>query len=501
MAEPLILTTIGLAKLASATPEDQLHIADVAVGDGNGGYPPLDPSMTALVHEVWRGTASAPIRDPDNDAVLIFETIIPPEDGGFFIREVGLFDADGDLIAIGQTGLVEKPGGGSGTPMTMTVRVRLALANASQTNLIINDAPYIDHQALTNRNASNAHPISSIAGLQGALDGKLAIVQNLADLDDVATARSNLGLGTAAVANVTTSSTDTTAGRVLRVGDFGLGTISPPLVTDLNDALANGIYRFLETAANIPPPPMTGADGALFVFGQVPTNPNSLFGHLTQIAVMRATGDFWVRSADGMDSNGDIEWGEWKNLWFNVATAAQAQALTDDTTIITPLKLLESGAVFPGEIRAFAGPVGNIPAGWLPCHGSTVSRTTYARLFAAIGTTYGDGDGSTTFKLPDLRGEFLRGLDNARGVDAGRTLGEHQDDAMQNVTGTFQSVVFSGTTGTVTGPFSLFGTTNGIYGGGSSGNTRGVSFDLSAAARTADETRPRNMPVNFIIKY
>ena len=55
------------------------------------------------------------------------------------------------------------------------------------------------------------------------------------------------------------------------------------------------------------------------------------------------------------------------------------------------------------------------PAGWLECNGSAVSRTTYAALFAAIGTEYGVGDGTTTFNLPDLRGEFMRGWDNGRG--------------------------------------------------------------------------------------
>lgn len=170
MAEPLILTNAGLAKLASASPENQLKVSSVAVGDGNGGYPPLNPSMTDLANEVWRGVASEPIRDAGNDTVLIFETVIPSSDGGFFIREIGLFDSDGDLIAIGQTGVVEKPAGGSGTPITMTVRIRLALSNAAQTNLIINDAPYIDHQSTSNRDASDAHPMSSITGLEDALN-------------------------------------------------------------------------------------------------------------------------------------------------------------------------------------------------------------------------------------------------------------------------------------------------------------------------------------------
>jgi len=67
-----------------------------------------------------------------------------------------------------------------------------------------------------------------------------------------------------------------------------------------------------------------------------------------------------------------------------------------------------------------------VPAGYLECNGAAVSRTTYATLFAAIGTTYGTGDGSTTFNLPDLRGEFVRGWDHGRGVDVSRTLGSTQ---------------------------------------------------------------------------
>lgn len=66
------------------------------------------------------------------------------------------------------------------------------------------------------------------------------------------------------------------------------------------------------------------------------------------------------------------------------------------------------------------------PAGYLKANGALISRSTYADLFAAIGVAFGAGDGSTTFKLPDLRGEFLRGWDEGRGVDSGRTFGSLQ---------------------------------------------------------------------------
>lgn len=89
-------------------------------------------------------------------------------------------------------------------------------------------------------------------------------------------------------------------------------------------------------------------------------------------------------------------------------------------------------AVRTGLVLAYA--VGsNIPNGFLECNGAELSRTTYANLFAVIGTTYGVGDGSTTFNLPDLRGEFIRGFDNGRGVDNGRIIGSSQLASLTNV--------------------------------------------------------------------
>ena len=68
------------------------------------------------------------------------------------------------------------------------------------------------------------------------------------------------------------------------------------------------------------------------------------------------------------------------------------------------------------------------PSGYLKADGVAVSRATYADLFAVIGTTFGNGDGSTTFNLPDLRGEFIRGWDDGRSVDSGRLLGSAQTE-------------------------------------------------------------------------
>ena len=88
------------------------------------------------------------------------------------------------------------------------------------------------------------------------------------------------------------------------------------------------------------------------------------------------------------------------------------------------------GMVPSGAVLYFAGRTA--PAGWLKANGAAVSRTAYAALFAAIGTTYGAGDGRSTFNLPDLRGEFLRGWDDGRGVDTPRPIGSAQAHALQS---------------------------------------------------------------------
>lgn len=97
----------------------------------------------------------------------------------------------------------------------------------------------------------------------------------------------------------------------------------------------------------------------------------------------------------------------------------------DDPTLrYNGIPISGGGGGDPGDIKWTAA--STAPSGWLKANGDIVSRTTYAALFTKIGTRYGSGDGSTTFKLPDLRGEFVRGWDDGRGVDLGRALGSSQ---------------------------------------------------------------------------
>lgn len=140
------------------------------------------------------------------------------------------------------------------------------------------------------------------------------------------------------------------------------------------------------------------------------------------------------------------------------------------------------------------------PSGYLECDGSAISRTVYADLFSTIGTTFGSGDGSTTFNLPDLRGEFVRGWDNGRGADSGRGFGSTQSWAIENITGSIEpsgtpnEAVFGEEALTATGAFELEPNESGASPGGSDqSQPGGFNFDASRVVQTADETRPRNV--------
>jgi microcystin-dependent protein len=141
----------------------------------------------------------------------------------------------------------------------------------------------------------------------------------------------------------------------------------------------------------------------------------------------------------------------------------------------------------PGDMIFRAGI--SVPAGFLKCNGALVSRSTYADLFSAISTIWGAGDGSTTFALPDLRGEFIRGYDDARGIDSGRVFASLQTDLVKAHNHDFLTVT------AVTG-----GSTSGIFQRTSSGPSVGAVL-YSVNNNSGAENRPRNVALMACIKY
>jgi len=134
---------------------------------------------------------------------------------------------------------------------------------------------------------------------------------------------------------------------------------------------------------------------------------------------------------------------------------------------------------------AFFG-LNTAPAGWLKANGALVSRTTYASLFAVIGTTYGAGDSSTTFALPDMRGEFPRGWDDGRSIDSGRVFGSAQSGEIQSHTHTTNA----GSDGVGQSPLNrvAMGANNIVTG-------------PTIQATGGTETRPRNVALLACIKF
>ena len=164
-----------------------------------------------------------------------------------------------------------------------------------------------------------------------------------------------------------------------------------------------------------------------------------------------------------------------------------------------------AGMIPSGAVMYFAGQTA--PTGWLKANGAAVSRTLYAALFQAVGTTYGAGDGRTTFNLPDLRGEFIRGWDDGRGIDSRRALGSGQSDAIRNITGKLDS----GQNGALqlfdyietTGAFGVEKSWKQWTAESNSGNgniPRAITFDASRVVPTANENRPRNIALLACIK-
>ena len=167
----------------------------------------------------------------------------------------------------------------------------------------------------------------------------------------------------------------------------------------------------------------------------------------------------------------------------------------------------QTGFIMPvGSIITYGGSAA--PAGWLLCDGSAVSRATYADLYTAIGTTFGTGDGSSTFNTPDLRGIFVRGagtsgkLSNANGGAFTGTLGTYQNDKFQ---GHWHNIRNPGTNGLgspVGGPDDwMYSFGDNTIAASEFSATTAKTDTANGAPRTGTETNPANLGLNYIIKY
>lgn len=165
---------------------------------------------------------------------------------------------------------------------------------------------------------------------------------------------------------------------------------------------------------------------------------------------------------------------------------------------------IEANERFPvGMVSPFAGT--SAPDGWLLCNGSAVSRSTYSALFAVIGEAFGEGNNTTTFNVPDLRGRFVRGLDNGAGRDpdaSSRTAmntGGNTGDAVGSVQGS-QNLAHTHTINNAV----VIGASGGISYSAPGGSSFALAQDSGSYQTTSSnggESRPINAYLNYIIKY
>ncbi|MBB2457833.1 phage tail protein, partial [Escherichia coli] len=164
-----VITDTGAKKLAQAAAPDgkPVRLTHMAVGDGGGTLPTPDSKQTRLVHEVWRHTVNRVILDATHQNRIIAELVIPPETGGFWIREIGVFDEHGDLIAVGNTAESYKPTVAEGSGRAQIFRTILTVSSTATVALTVDNTmvmatvDYVDDK-LKEHEQSRRHPDASL---------------------------------------------------------------------------------------------------------------------------------------------------------------------------------------------------------------------------------------------------------------------------------------------------------------------------------------------------
>lgn len=210
-----LLTNVGAAKLANATAlGEQVEITQMAVGDGNGVLPTPNPAQTALVHELRRAPLNTLTIDPVNTNQIIAEQVIPEDVGGWWIREIGLYDSDGDMIAVANCAETYKPLLQEGSGRVQVIRVILIVSSTQAVTLKIDPSvvlatrQYVDDQIIQVKSYIDKKMSDHVAAANPH-NQYLQIAKSLKEIADlggeaVAAVLTNLGLGSAAKKNVGT---------------------------------------------------------------------------------------------------------------------------------------------------------------------------------------------------------------------------------------------------------------------------------------------------------
>ncbi|MFL4881564.1 phage tail protein [Escherichia coli] len=421
-----ILTNQGAARLANATMlGSKLNLTQMAVGDANGVLPTPDPAQTKLINQKRIALLNLLSVDPNNQSQIIAEQIIPENEGGFWIREIGLYDDEGVLIAVANCPETYKPQLQEGSGRTQTIRMILVVTNTEAITLKIDPSvvlatrKYVDDEVLELKLYVDDQMRNHIA----AQDPHTQYAQK-----HNPTFTGEPKAPTPAAGNNTTRIATTA---------FVQAAIT---------ALINGAPATLDTlkeiaaAINNDPKFSTTINNALS--GKQPLDET-----LTHLS--------------GKDVAG----------------------------LLAYLGLGEGSALPVGVPVPW--PSATPPTGWLKCNGAAFSAEEYPELAKVYPTN----------KLPDLRGEFIRGWDDGRGVDAGRQLLSSQGDAIRNIEG-FADGGIGMSFDAIRGAFYDAGTRSARMPNNTTtiDKTDDLGFDASRVVPTANENRPRNIAFNYIVR-
>lgn len=389
MAFKTIHTAYGLSKLAEAERNHStINLTHMAVGDGNGN--PTDPSdeQTQLVRERYRATINRLYPWQGNPQRFTAELVIPASVGGFTLREVGVFDDTGALFLVGNLPETYKPTQALDEAFADTiVRVEFVVGNAEVITLQVDPNIAVASQAWVINNVTAATLIPG--GTVGQLLGKASNANGDYRWQD----QTEISVFVATIGETQTLAAGQTVVNLVQTTTTGLAVY------------VDGIRLDRGSAAGEWQP--DGMDETVLHLGQA--YPAGTRLSLYQNEPAGSVGAPLERRQNLAD--------------------VEDKALARENLEVYSRSEVDQRVRQPGDI--FYTAAATAPSRSIKANGAAVSRTAYAALFARIGTRFGEGDGFTTFNLPDLRGEFIRGWDDGRGVDGGRELGSYQGGALQ----------------------------------------------------------------------
>lgn len=381
-----IHTLYGLEKMAAAeatgTP---INITHIAVGDGNGNEVFPSESQTMLVRERFRAAVNRVTQDPNDPTRFTAELIVPANVGGFVLREVGVYDDDGSLFVVGNLPDTYKPDDVEGAFADAVIRVEFLVTNATIVTIVADPNVVVATRQWIINN------VTTCSLLPGGLVNQVLRKKSNACGDTEWADPTAVNVTVAAIEEEQTLAALQATVILNTVTTYGLAVY----IEGIRLSKGAGLDQWQEA-----PPPN---DVTRIVLGK--SYPAGTTILLVQNEPNGASGAPLER-ANNLSDLLDLPLAR---LNLDVYSRAQTDALMPSGTVLY-----------------MARPTA--PSGFLKANGAAVSRTAFAALFAVIGTTFGSGDGFTTFSLPDLRGEFLRGWDDGRNQDPGRGLGSLQLD-------------------------------------------------------------------------